>query len=211
MKLLSAGGVVLLLSGLSAVVLTYMSNPSDFSSNLFDPLVLLTALGPVVLSVISLRLARVPLQKVHVRVIAAVFLIVALSVPATFYYADQTAEIGCLCSIERPIMVTITGGILVTPTGSGNLTIRVWDSTVDPISRISVVNSSDLPGAIAIAFYFDGSAVGPSNMLPAGNMSTSSLQIGNVTAGVTYTIEMVIMYQNQGQVLQILDMTAQET
>ena len=88
MKLLIAVGIVLLLSGLSVVLLTYQSHPSDFSPYLSDPAVLAIALGPVVLGIVSFSLTRGPSQSVHVKAIAVAFLIIALSVPATFYYTD---------------------------------------------------------------------------------------------------------------------------
>jgi hypothetical protein len=207
-KLLTAVGIVLLLSGLSAVVWIYLSNPSDFDSNLFDPVVLLLVVGPVITGVISFRLARVTFGLFQVRVIALAFLIVALSVPATFYYADQTAQTGCVCGTGSNL-VTISGSILVRPSsGFGNLTITVWDTANDPISRIWV-NSSGLPEAINIVFYYNGGLIDSSNSLPTGDRSTGLLQVRNVTAGSVYDFAVVMMFQNQNQQVQALWMTAQ--
>ena len=208
MKLLTAVGIVLLLSSLSAVVWIYLSNPSDIGSNLFDPVVLLLVVGPVITGVVSFRLARVTFGLFQVRVIALAFLIIALSVPATFYYANQTAQIGCLCGTASNI-VTISGSILVLPSSDfGNLTITVWDTANNPISRIWV-NSSGFPEATNIVFYYNGGLIDSSNSLPTGDRSTGLLQVRNVTAGSVYDFAVVMMFQNQDQQVQTLEMTAQ--
>lgn len=108
MKLLTATGIALLLSGLTAVIWTYELNPSDFNDNL-SPVVLLMAFGTVALGMVSLYLTRIPLQRIHVKVIGVCFLIIALSVPVTFLYATQTAQVGCLgtCRPGLPTSITI--------------------------------------------------------------------------------------------------------
>ena len=196
MKLLSAVGIVLLLSGLSAVVYVYVSNPLDFNSDLFDPVVLLLVVGPVITGVISFRLARVPFHLFHVRVIALAILIIALSGPVTIVYTDQSMPVACHCG-EGSDLVTISGIILVLPSsGVGNLTIMVRNSANDPISRIWV-NSSGLQGATNIVFYYDGSLVDPSNALPVGDRSTGLLQVRDVIVGSVYDFGMEMTFQNQ--------------
>jgi hypothetical protein len=91
----------------------------------------------------------------------------------------------------------------------GNLTITLWNSNGAPISQIWVANASELPEAAFVVFHYHGSAIGISNALPNGNRSTGSLEIGNVTAGLTYTITIAMTYQNLGQEYQTLFMTAQ--
>jgi hypothetical protein len=208
MKLLSAVGIIFLLSGLSVVILTYESHRSDFGSYLSDPAVLVIALGPVVLGIISLSLTRGPSQPVHVRAIAIAFLIIALSVPATFYYTDLKVGQDC-CRCGGGNLATISGSILV-PSSSdlGKLTVTVLDTSNSPISGI-MVNSSDLSGATNLAFSYDGRVVSPSNLVPICASSTVSLQVGNVTAGSPYSIFIFLTYQNFGDAYQALNMTAQ--
>jgi hypothetical protein len=208
MKPLTAVGIILLLSGLSVVLLTYESHSSDFRSYLTDPAMLAIALGPVVLGIISFSLTRGPSQPVHVRAIAITFLIIALSVPVTFYYTDLKVGQDC-CRCGGSNLATISGSILV-PSSSdvGKLTVTVLDTANGPISGI-LTNSSDLPGATNLAFSYDGRVVSPSNLVPVCASSTVSLQVGNVTAGSPYSIFIFLTYENFGEGYQALNMTAQ--
>jgi hypothetical protein len=208
MKLLTAVGIVLLLGGLSTIVLTYESHPSNFDSYMFDPDVLVIVLGPIVLGIVSFSLARGPSQPAHVRAIAVAFLIIALSVPATFYYTDLRAGQDC-CRCGGANLSTISGNILVSPSSDlGNLTVTVLDTANGPISGI-LTNSSDLPGATNLVFSYDGRVVSPSNLVPVCASSTVSLQVGNVTAGSPYSIFIFLTYENFGDGYQALNMTAQ--
>jgi hypothetical protein len=197
MKLLTAVGIVSLLSGLSAVVWSYDLNPSDFGSNIFDPLVLLMVIGSVILGIISFGLTRIPLQRAHARAIAAVFLIIALSVPATFYYADQTSLVGCLgpCGQYFP-SVTITGMIVLEPgSDNGTMTVQLVNSGLNntEILGLTVTNAGpnyDGPmpdyNLSSIAMIYRGNLVSSSNALPRGGTATASIPITNVEAGATY-------------------------
>jgi hypothetical protein len=141
MKLLTATGVALFLSGLLAVVWTDSLNPSDFNSNIFNPIILLMILGTVALGFVSLGLARMPIPRFRMKVIAVAFVIIALSVPATFLYAEQTSVVGCLgpCSAS-PLPSFIVSGTIITQPGSNNATLTVHVlNTNDPGSEITSV------------------------------------------------------------------------
>ena len=134
MKLLTATGVVLFLSSLLAVLWTYELNPSDFNTNIFDPVILLMIFGTALLGFVSLGFVPKPIRNTRVRVIAVAFLIVALSVPVAFVYAQETAVVGCICDGTSPgYYVT---GTLDVPlrTGNGNLPYK-FTTTMPAVSQ----------------------------------------------------------------------------
>jgi hypothetical protein len=217
MKLLTAVGIALLLSGLSAVAWTYELNPSDFTFNVFVPLVLLMVLGTVILSIVSFALARIPLQRVHARVMAILFLIVAFSVPATFYYAQETSLVGCLCSgTGGPSLVT-TGSISV-PTGAGNGTLSVQVRNNGPddasitaldLTNQGLTNTTTIPNVSSIALLYQGEPVSTTNPLPFGATAAGSLQISNATAGITYEMTVHGTFVNDGSSTEAFSISAQ--
>jgi hypothetical protein len=208
-KLLTATGIALLLSGLTAVVWTYELNPSDFNSNLFNPVVLVMVLGPVALGIVSFRLAGHPLQRIHVRMIAVAFLIIALSVPAIFLYAGQTSQVGCLgpCGQYFPT-VTITGTIVMQPgSDNGTMTVQLVNSGVNnsEILGLTVTNVGPnyigpMPNAnlSSVAMTYQGNLVSSSNAVPRGGTTTASITVVNVKAGATYAAYVSYVYGGGG-------------
>ena len=218
MKLLTAVGVALLLSCLSAVTWTYALNPPDFDHNIFDPLVLLMVLGTAILAMTSFGLARIHLQRVHARAIAALFLIVALSVPGIFYYADETSYVGCLCSGTNGPPMLVSGSIVV-PTGSGNgtLSVQVRDESsqgafitaVDFTNEIPTTSQMTIPNVSSLKLTYQGTPVSPTNPLPIGATATGSLEISNATGGANYAMGIKGTFQNGGSFFQEFSLTAQ--
>ncbi len=219
MKLLTATGIVLLLSGLLAVVWTYSLNPNDFDSNLFAPIILLMVFGTVILGLVSLSLARLQIPRVRVRVIAVVFLTVALSVPATFFYAQQTSLVGCLCT-GTGVPIVIIGSITVPSSyGNGTLTLQIRNDQNNPITSVSLTNVGQSPANSSIpsisnlsafeAMYL-GQVIRATNPLPVNQTATGSLAVTNVRAGTTYEMVVVATFQPNGSSHQTLSITAQD-
>ncbi len=219
MKLLTATGVALFLSGLLAVVWTYSVNPSDFHSNIFNPIIILMVFGTVILGLVSLSLARLQIPRVRVKVIAVVFLIVALSVPATFFYAQQTSLVGCLCT-GTGVPIVITGSITVPSSyGNGTLTLQIRNNQNSPITSVSLTSVGQSPANSSIpsisnlsafeAMYL-GEVISATNPLPVNQTATGSLAVTNVQAGTTYEMVVVATFQPNGSSHQTLSITAQD-
>jgi hypothetical protein len=221
MKLLTATGVALLLSGMLAVVWTYNLNPNDFDSNLYAPIILLMVFGTVILGLASFSLARLQIPRVRVRVIAVVFLIIALSVPATFFYAQQTSLIGCLCTgTGTRVPIIVTGSITVPSSyGNGTLTLQIRNDQNSPITSVNLTNVGPSPANSSIpsisnlsafeAMYL-GEVISATNPLPVNQTATGSLAVTNVQAGTTYEMVVAATFQPNGSSYQTLSITAQD-
>jgi len=219
MKLLTATGIALLLSGMLAVVWTYNLNPNDFNSNLFAPIILLMVFGTVILGLVSLTLVRLQIPRVRVRVIAVVFLIVALSVPATFFYAQQTSLVGCLCT-GTSLPIVVTGSITVPSSyGNGTLTLQIRNNQNSPITSVNLTNVGQSPSNSSIpsisnlsafeAMYL-GELISATNPLPVNQTATGSLTVSNVQAGTTYEMVVAATFQPNGSSFETLSITAQD-
>ena len=216
MKLLTATGVGLLLSGMLALVWIYWLNPPDFAGNPSSPVALLLVLGPLALGIVSFALARVPMRRIHTRTLAAIFVICTLSVPATIIYAQASpTTVGCLGCGGR---VIVSGSIIV-PSGHGNgtLSVEVRDSmslnvslTKITFSNIGLANSTTIPNVSSMVLLYQGTQVSPTNPLPDGATAAGSLQVSNVTAGADYVISVQGSFQSGGSWGSILSITAQD-
>ena len=217
MKLLTATGTGLLLSSLLALVWLYKLDPAAFTDNLFFPIELLLVLGPVALGIVSFALARVPMGRTRTRVIAAVFVVCALSVPATILYAQETSYVGCLCSGTGAPSILSTGSILVpTGTGNGTLSIQVRNQSPDGSSITSLdltnqglTNTTTIPNVGSVVLLYLGEPVSTANPLPLGATAAGSLQISNATAGVSYEMTIHATFPNDDSYFQTFSMTAQ--
>ena len=219
MKLLTATGVALFLSGLLAVVWTYSVNPSDFDSNIFNPIIILMVFGTVILGLVSWAWPACRFHVVRVKVIAVVFLIIALSVPATFFYAEQTSLVGCLCT-GTGVPIVITGSITVPSSyGNGTLTLQIRNNQNSPITSVSLTSVGQSPANSSIpsisnlsafeAMYL-GEVISATNPLPVNQTATGSLAVTNVQAGTTYEMVVVATFQPNGSSHQTLSITAQD-
>jgi hypothetical protein len=217
MKLLTGVGIALILSCLFAVTWTYELNPSDFSNNIFNPVVLLMVLATAILSITSFSLTRIHLKQIHTRVIAAVFLIVALSVPGIFYYANETSYVGCLCSGTNGPPMLISASIVV-PTGSGNgtLSVQIRDDNSEgaSITAVSFTNErlnnvTTIPNINSLELTYQGRPVSATNPLPIGATAAGSLDVSNIAGGIIYNIGIEGTFQNGGYSFQEYSLTAQ--
>ncbi len=223
MKLLTATGIALFLSGAIAAVWTLGLNPSDFTSNILDPIVLLMVFGTVILGFVSLGLARMQIPRPRVKVIAVVFLIVALSVPTAFLYAAaQPSAVGCLCTGTGP-------GFYVSPTldvplgtGNGTLTVEVQNDKSNGVlitavmftnlmigSNSGVDNGTTIDAISGLVVMNNGRPVSSANPMLPGDAATGSISVTNVTAGATYQLNTVLTFGNGGQEHETLSVTAQ--
>ena len=119
--------------------------------------------------------------------IAAVFVVCALSVPATILYAQETSYVGCLCSgTGAPSILVPTG------TGNGTLSIRFRPEPGRVLHHHAGPHQPgpdqhhDLPNVGSVVLLYLGEPVSTANPLPLGATAAGSLQISNATAGVSY-------------------------
>jgi multidrug transporter EmrE-like cation transporter len=222
MKLLTATGVVLFLSGLLAVLWTYSLNPSDFKSDIVDPIILLMVFGTIALGFVSLGLTRMPVQRSRVRVVAVAFVIIALSVPATFLYAQETSAVGCLCVGTSPGYYVSPALYVPLGTGNGTLTVDVQNDKANDISITAVTfttlmvgsssgadNGTTIDAISGLVVMNDGKPVSSANPIRPGDAAVGSISVANVTGGVNYQLSAVITFGNGGQEHETLSLTAQ--
>ena len=214
--------MALFLSGLLAVVWTYSVNPSDFDSNIFNPIILLMVFGTVALGFVSLGLARTPIPRRRMRLIAVAFVIIALSVPATFLYASQTSVIGCLCTGTGPGYYVSATLDVPLGTGKGTLTVEVHNDKSNDISITAATlttltlpsssgadNSTIIDAISGLVMMNNGRPVSSANPILPGDIAIGSISVVNVTAGAVYLLNPVLTFGNGGQAQETLSISAQ--
>jgi hypothetical protein len=213
MKLLTGVGIVLLLSSLLTAVLIYEKSPSDFNSELFNPVVFLLTVGAFTLGVLSFCLTEIPLSRIHVRVIAVAFLILALSVPVASHYAGQVAKVSGTSGTPPWI---VSGSISVpSVSGNGIVSMELQDLNPDNASITAVYFTNEglsnvmiIPNISSLELMYQGRQVSSVNPLPVGASAIGSLKISNVTDGMTYEINVKATFQNGAYDVQMMTITA---
>ena len=143
--------------------------------------------------------------------IAAVFVVSALSVPATILYAQETSYVGCLCSgTGAPSILVPTG------TGNGTLSIQVRNQSPDgssittlDLTNQGLTNTTTIPNVGSVVLLYLGEPVSTANPLPLGATAAGSLQISNATAGVSYEMTIHATFPNNDSYFQTFSMTAE--
>ena len=184
MKFLTAAGIAILLSGPLLVGWVYGINPSDFSSNIVVPIFDGIVLGLIVLGVVSLVLARMPLNPRVAMVIGVAFLLVPVGV---FVAGNVSTETGCFNpGISCPATGDIVNGPITVNAGQSNyyqfsipngvrdVSVHLQWSSDGKIS-VYVMNASELigwqEGQIPEAYYSSAETQGYTSLqLPADNL-----------------------------------------
>lgn len=111
---------------------------------------------------------------------------------------------------------TIVSGSLSVPTGSGNgtLTVAVKDRVgTPPVTSITFgdldLGPTSFPNTPQLVLTTQGQPVSEANPLQPGATACGSVEVQNVTAGDTYSINVDLAFGNGGQRVQELSLTAQ--
>jgi hypothetical protein len=184
MKILTAVGIVLFLSGLLLVGWVYSVNPSDFGYNITVPLFDGILLGLAALGVVSLALARVPLKRQYSITIGVAFLLVPVAV---ILVGTMTSETACFDpGVSCPISIDIVNGPVTIgpgqssyyqfsiPYGVQDLSVHLQWSSDGGIS-VYVMNATELigwqGGQRLQSFYSSAESQGNVNLqLPQDNL-----------------------------------------
>ena len=95
-------------------------------------------------------------------------------------------------------------------TGARTLTVNLKDTASSPVSSATFggSGSDSISGVSGLSLTYQGAQLSASNPLPVGADACGSVQVENVTAGVTYTFVTTIQTGNNSQV-QSVSVTAQ--
>jgi hypothetical protein len=130
---------------------------------------------------------------------------------------DESLTMGCMCTTGTSQGYYVNGTIDV-PQGKGNgtLTVQIHDDSINNVSITAVIfpnlgfeNATTINNTGSLVLTIHGSPVSTANPLLPGQSATGSTDVVDMTASVTYQINMVITFGNGTQEVEGLPITAQ--
>jgi hypothetical protein len=220
MKFLILVGTVLLLGGLLLAYLGFRSDwmvtPSSFSSNfLLAAAPRLADVGLFVLAAISFFMSQRTLERADRRMLIGLLPAIGILLMLTglvYIYADPYIV------KSGPIPPTETFGstIVISPSGVGNVTLRLQDTGMDNAAITTVTasnkgsgNNTMIPAIGSLVFLYQGNPVSPTNPIPAGGVASGSLKVANLTEGVGYFMTVDSTFSDGSHAIWEIDITAQ--